>query len=96
MDFQNLLLLDLLGWLGLFGLGLFYWLLGSGKVLKAYIWGTFGAAAWLVVGILTHFGFAAQLPSLIAMEAMVIVMNIRGIINWRRMAQQEEDGRKAT
>jgi hypothetical protein len=96
MEFQNLLLLDILGWVGFFGLGVFYWLLGSGKVLTAYIWGTIGAAAWLAVGILTHFGFAAQLPSLIIMEAMVIVMNIRGIINWRKSLGQQENGTEAT
>lgn len=81
--------LDLIGWIGFFGLGAFYWLLGSGKVLQAYVYGTIGAVAWLIVGIFTEFGFASQLPSLIVMEIMVVVMNIRGIINWRKEAKKK-------
>lgn len=84
LQFLGLNVLDLIGWVGFVGLGLFYWLLGSGKVLQAYIYGTMGAIAWLIVGILTEFGFAAQLPSLVMMEIMVVGMNIRGIILWRR------------
>jgi nicotinamide riboside transporter PnuC len=76
--------LDWIGWIGFVGLGLFYWLLGSGNVLQAYIFGTIGAVAWLIVGIATQLGFASQLPSLIIMETMVILMNIRGIYNWRK------------
>jgi len=84
--FLDLPLMDILGWLGAAGLGVFYWLIGSGKVLRAYIFGTLGAAAWLAVGILTKFGYASELPSLIGMEIMVIIMNIRGIIKWRNSA----------
>ncbi|MCK5617426.1 hypothetical protein KAR91_86990 [Candidatus Pacearchaeota archaeon] len=70
----------------------FYWFLGSGKVMKAYTYGTIGAALWLVVGVATTF-FAAtgQLPSLIFMETAVIFMNIRGIINWRKVAKKENN-----
>ena len=78
--------MDWIGWTGFVGLGLFYWLLGSGKVLQAYVWGTLGAVAWLLVGILTELGYAARLPSLIYMEIMVIAMNIRGIMKWRKEA----------
>ena len=67
--------LDLIGWVGFVGLGIFYWLLGSGKVLVAYIFGIIGAIAWLIVGIATEMGFAAQLPSLIIMEAMQKLLN---------------------
>lgn len=88
--FTELVFLDWLGWGGMIGLGLFYWLLGSGKVLQAYVWGTIGAAAWLAVGVLTQLGYAAQMPSLIFMEAMVIGMNIRGIIHWRREKHKSE------
>jgi hypothetical protein len=77
-------ILDLIGWIGFTGLGLFYWLVGSGKVLQAYAYGTVGALAWLVVGVATEMGYATELPSLITMEIMVVVMNIRGIINWRK------------
>ena len=77
-------LLDAIGWVGAAGLGLFYWLLGSGKVLKAYAYGTAGALAWLTVGVLTEMGYAAELPSLIGTEVMVVVMNIRGIYKWKR------------
>lgn len=79
---------NILGWLGTFGLFAFYWLLGSGKVLQAYIWGCFGAAGWLTIGILSHFDIHAEMPSLVLMETVVIIMNIRGIFNWRK--QKEE------
>jgi len=84
---NELPILDLIGWVGFAGLGLFYWLVGSGKVLQAYIYGTIGALAWLVVGIATQFGYASELPSLITMEIMVVLMNIRGIINWRKSSK---------
>ena len=87
-EFINLPWLDFVGWAGMLGLGLFYWLLGSGKVLQAYIWGTLGAFAWLVVGVATKLGYASELPSLIFMEAMVIVMNIRGIRNWYKVGKE--------
>lgn len=85
-------ILDLLGWGGTIGLLLFYWFLGSGKVMKAYVYGTIGALMWLVVGIATTF-FAAsgQLPSLIFMETSVVFMNIRGIINWRKTTEKEKN-----
>ena len=91
--------LDMLGWVGFAGLGAFYWLLGSGKVLQAYIFSMIGAGAWLAVGIAIEFGHMAVLPSLIAMELMVILVNIRGIIKWRdegRLArhQQHQDDLK--
>ena len=82
--FTELPLMDILGWGGAAGLGLFYWFLGSGKVLKAYVFGTIGALAWLIVGVLTHHGYAAELPSLIGTEALVLVMNIRGIYRWKK------------
>lgn len=87
-EFINLPWLDFVGWAGMLGLGAFYWLVGSGKVLQAYIWGTLGAFAWLVVGIATKLGYASELPSLIFMEVMVIVMNIRGIRNWYKAKEK--------
>ena len=81
------LFLSLCGWLGTLGLFLFYWLLGSGKVLSAYIYGTIGALGWLIVGIGTMYHYHVQLPSLILMESVVIVMNIRGIVNWRKSSK---------
>ena len=76
--------LDVVGWIGFVSLGLFYWLLGSGKVLIAYIFSIIGAGAWMVIGIASEMGYAAELPSLITMEAMIILMNIRGIWKWRK------------
>ena len=76
--------LDIIGWVGAAGLGIFYWLLGSGRVLAAYGFGTAGALAWLVVGVASEMGYAAELPSLIATEIVVIVMNIRGIYKWKK------------
>lgn len=76
--------LDLVGWIGFLGLGAFYWLLGSGEVLTAYIFSIIGAGAWLVIGVASEMGYAAELPSLITMETMIILMNIRGIWNWRK------------
>ncbi len=89
VEFVNLAWLDLIGWAGMVGLGAFYWLLGSGKVLSAYLWGTAGAFAWLIVGVATFLGYAAQLPSLIFMEFMVIVMNIRGIRHWLKAYKKD-------
>lgn len=83
-NFINLPILDFVGWAGACGLFIFYWLLGSQKVLSAYIFGTLGALAWLAVGIATQMGYASELPSLIVMEVVVIIMNIRGILNWRK------------
>ena len=83
-EFTNLIWLDILGWIGTIGLFAFYWLLGSKLVLPAYIFGTIGAAMWLVIGILTHLGYAAELPSLVVMESVIIIMNIRGIYKWKK------------
>jgi len=83
-EFTNLIWLDVLGWAGTIGLFLFYWLLGSKRVVMAYVFGIIGGAMWLTIGILTHFGYAAELPSLVLMESVIIVMNIRGIIKWRK------------
>jgi len=80
----NLPWIDGIGWIGFIGLGMFYWLLGSGKVVQAYYWGIVGGIAWLIIGILTKMGYASELPSLIVMEIMIIGMNIRGIIMWKR------------
>jgi hypothetical protein len=76
--------MDALGWLGAAGLFAFYWLIGSKRVLLAYLFGTLGAAAWLAIGILTELGYAAELPSLIVMESVIIVMNVRGFLAWRK------------
>lgn len=83
-EFTDLPWMDALGWIGAAGLFAFYWLIGSKRVLEAYVFGTIGATAWLGVGILTEMGYAAELPSLIVMEAVIIGMNIRGILAWRR------------
>ncbi len=83
-EFTALPWMDALGWLGAAGLFAFYWLIGSKRVLLAYLFGTLGAAAWLVIGILTELGYAAELPSLIVMESVIIVMNVRGFLAWRR------------
>jgi len=74
----------LLGWGGTIGLFVFYWLLGSGKVVQAYTAGIIGGVFWLIIGIGTMFGVHVQLPSLVLMETVIIVMNIRGIIKWKR------------
>lgn len=76
--------MDTLGWIGTVGLGMFYWKIGSGKVLEAYFFGIAGASAWFVAGVLSHYGYESQLPSLMATEAVVIGMNIRGIYRWKK------------
>lgn len=83
-EFVDLPWMDGLGWLGAAGLFTFYWLIGSKRVLLAYLFGTLGAAAWLAIGILTELGYAAELPSLIVMESVIIVMNVRGFLAWRK------------
>ena len=87
MTFTDWWFLDYLGWLGGLSLAVFYWELGKGNVLRAYIFNIIGSSAWLVVGVLTYFGFASDLPSLIATEAMFIVLAIKGIIFWRKEAK---------
>lgn len=82
-------MIEILGWAGFAGLMLFYWRLGSGRVLSAYLFGTAGATAWLAVGVLLQCGYVGMLPSLVATEAAVIVMNVRGIMQWRRKALKE-------
>lgn len=79
-------LLDYMGWGGGFSLAIFYWKLGKGKVLEAYIFNIIGSALWLAVGIFTYYGYAAQLPSLIATEAMFIILAVKGIYFWRKEA----------
>ncbi len=76
--------LDMIGWLGAICLGLFYYLLGSGKVVVAYVFSLIGGVFWLTIGVATIMGYAAHMPSLIATEVMVIVLNIRGIYKWMR------------
>lgn len=77
-------LLWLFGWLGTIGLFIFYWLIGSGKVVQAYVAGIIGGFFWLLIGVGTMYGIHPTLPSLVLMESVIIIMNIRGIIKWRR------------
>jgi hypothetical protein len=78
-------ILDLLGWGGAAGLLAFYWFLGSQKIGLAYTFGIVGGVFWLAVGIVTAFWTVqVSLPSLIFMEAVVIIMNVRGIVAWRK------------
>jgi hypothetical protein len=72
-------ILDWFGWLGFAGLMAFYWMIGTGRPLKAYLASTFGAAMFLVVGLASQFGYAAHLPSLWLMESCVIALNVRAI-----------------
>lgn len=83
--------LDWVGWVGFAGLIAFYWRLGSGHVLSAYIFSMLGTSAWLVVGIATEMGYAAELPSLIGTEVAIILMNVRGIIKWRRERERGDE-----
>ena len=85
--FTDFWFLDYMGWLGGGFLAVFYWKLGKGKVLEAYIYNILGSGCWLAVGILTHYGYAAQLPSLIATEAMFILLAAKGIYFWRKEAK---------
>lgn len=84
MNFTNLPWMDFLGWAGAMGLFVFYWLLGSKRVVMAYVFGIIGSIMWLVIGILIAMGYATTLPSLIVMESVIIIMNIRGIIAWKK------------
>lgn len=77
-------LMDTLGWAGTIGLGIFYWNVGSGKMMLAYYWGTAGALAWFIAGVLSYYGYATSLPSLMATEAVVIFMNIRGMYRYKK------------
>ncbi len=76
--------LDWVGWGGFVTLGAFYFLLGSGKVVPAYVFSLTSSVFWLVIGTAFMLGYAARMPSLIAMEIMVIGLNIRGIYLWRK------------
>ena len=88
--------LDLIGWFGSFSLLTFYWFLGSGKIGLAYFFSTLGAALWLVVGVtITFFNVStSNLPSLIFLELTIIIMNIRGMIQWKnkKIVEKENHG----
>lgn len=77
-------ILDLFGWLGFAGLMIFYWMIGTGRPAAAYIASCFGAAMFLVVGVASEFGYAAQLPSLWVMETCVIALNVRALLKLRK------------
>ena len=77
--------LDVIGLFGTVGLLLFYWLLSKQQVMKAYVFGTAGAALWMIVGI------ATPLYSLIFMECAVIAMNIKGMRDWRHKKIVDSD-----
>jgi len=77
--------LDLLGWGGAVGLLLFYWLMGSQRIMPAYIAGTLGGVCWFIIGIVTWFwDVSVSLPSLAIMEAMVITLNVRAMWRWHK------------
>jgi hypothetical protein len=76
-------ILNLFGWLGFAGLMAFYWMIGTGRPAAAYLASTFGAAAFLVVGVASQFGYAAHLPSLWIMESCVIALNVRALVKLR-------------
>jgi hypothetical protein len=77
-------ILNWFGWLGFAGLMAFYWMIGSGRPMKAYLASTFGAAMFLIIGIASHYGYAAHLPSLSVMEACIIVLNVRAMWKLRQ------------
>jgi hypothetical protein len=72
--------LDLLGWVGFASLMIFYWKIGAGRPATAYFASIFGSLMFLIVGIAMQLGYTAKLPSLIAMEATFIVLNIRALL----------------
>lgn len=76
-------MLGLLGWVGFAGLMAFYWMIGSGRPVKAYVASTVGAAMFLIVGVAIQLGYAVKLPSLIVMESVIIVLNVRSIAKLR-------------
>jgi len=88
MFFEEWGFLDWMGWVGGGSLAVFYWKLGQGKVLEAYVFNIIGSALWLAVGIFTYYGYAAQLPSLIATEAMFIILAVKGIYFWKKEAKR--------
>jgi hypothetical protein len=72
-------ILNYFGWLGFIGLMAFYWMIGTGRPLRAYLASTFGALMFLIVGAASQFGYAAHLPSLWIMESCIIILNLRAI-----------------
>jgi hypothetical protein len=76
-------ILSLLGWLGFAGLMAFYWMIGSGRPIKAYVASSVGAAAFLIIGVAIQMGYQVKLPSLIVMESVIIGLNLRAIYKLR-------------
>ena len=76
--------LDAVGWVGALCLLTFYWLLGSGHVVQAYIFALIGSIFWMVIGVATLLGYAAHMTSLVALEVVIIIFNIRGIYKWMK------------
>lgn len=72
-------ILDLFGWLGFAGLMAFYWMIGTGRPARAYVASCFGASMFLIIGIASWFGYATHLPSLVIMEAAIILLNLRAL-----------------
>ncbi len=75
----DLPILDYIGWVGSAFVLAFYWLSGSGRMVLGYWCAITGAALWLGIGIATEFGYATGFPSLILLEAVVIVFCFRGM-----------------
>ena len=76
--------LDAVGWAGALCLWAFYWLLGSGKVVEAYVFSLISSVFWMVIGVAMVMGYAAHMTSLIALEVVIVSFNIRGIYKWMK------------
>ena len=76
--------IDIIGWVGFIGVVLFYWLISNDKVIEAHICGIVGTLAFLALGIAVTTGHCTKVPSLLTMQVMVIALNIRGMVLWKK------------
>ncbi len=86
--------LDILGWGGAVGLLLFYWFMGSQKVMRAYVAVTLGAACWLINWLNYNVHRSGGRIAVVGDYggAMVIGLNVRAMIKWykKKVVDKEE------
>lgn len=76
---SNVLLADILGWIGNVGyiLGLYY-LANLKKPVPSMWWNVFGNALYV------FYAWLLNTPSLIVLSILLIIMNIYGIYKWKK------------
>jgi len=77
--------INLIGWIGFIFVILFYWLITTHRIVEAYICGIVGTVAFLTLSIGVQIGYVKNVPSLLSMQVMVLILNIRGYVLSKRI-----------